>query len=244
MSLGELIRQQRAALGLTQARLAELVGKSPSTVRGWERDRSRPSNDASLSALAAVLGLSEEQVQRALWAPDGGIAEIGEPTPSLPETRPAPITESVGVELTTGYEPIVESDLAEEEIEVAEPGEVEPAEESVLSEPSSLEAEPPGFDEPPELETVVSDDLFHSPSPEPPARRFRFGELADGFRSAGVVSRRPRVPSYLDDPAEVRTYRMRMIMTAALIVFMIIVLLWAIGEARDAFGLIYDDPAP
>jgi len=56
------------------------------------------------------------------------------------------------------------------------------------------------------------------------------------------VSRKPRVASYLDDPAEVRTYRTRTIVTAVLLLLMIIVLSWAFTEAREALGSLFADP--
>jgi hypothetical protein len=60
--------------------------------------------------------------------------------------------------------------------------------------------------------------------------------------TAGAVARLPRVPSYLDNPEEVRTYRVRTVLTAALMILILIVLIWAFREAREAFGLIFDDP--
>ncbi|MFW2339675.1 MAG: helix-turn-helix domain-containing protein [Acidimicrobiia bacterium] len=232
MSLGDLIRQQRAALGLTQARLAELVGKSPSTVRSWERDRSRPADEASLSALAAVLGLSEDQVQLAMWTEAAPLQTADEPasTPSS-VAAPAPDPEPA---LDEGAS-ILESVSEPETLDAVET--VEPAETARATEVEPVELPTPVA--PPELETVVSEDIFSPPGRATSDRRFRLGDLADALRSTSAVSSRPRVPSYLDDPTEIRTYRLRTIMTAALLVFMIIVLLWAVGEARDAFSLIY-----
>lgn len=229
MSLGDLIRQQRAALGLTQARLAELVGKSPSTVRSWERDRSRPADEASLSALAAVLGLSEDQAQQAMWAEAAPpqTADMPASTPSSP-AAPAPDpqpTPAQGLRISESASEPATLEVAES-AETARATEVEPVE---LPTPVA----------PPELETVVSEDIFPPPSRATSDRRFQLGDLADVLRSTSAVSSRPRVPSYLDDPTEIRTYRLQTIMTAALLVFMIIVLFWAVGEARDAFSLIY-----
>jgi len=234
MSLGDLIRQQRAALGLTQARLAELVGKSPSTVRSWERDRSRPADEASLSALAAVLGLSEDQVQQAMWteAAPSQSADVPASTPSTPAApAPAPDPEAAPAEEPSTTESASEPETLDP-VEVAEPAETARA-----TEVKPVELPAPVAS--PESETVVSEEVFSPPSRATSDRRFRLGDLADVLRSTSAVSSRPRVPSYLDDPTEIRTYRVRTIMTAALLVFMIIVLFWAVGEARDAFSLIY-----
>jgi transcriptional regulator with XRE-family HTH domain len=55
-AFGSEIQTRRTAIGMSQARLAELVGRSTSTVRSWERGRTEPSPDA-LDALVAVLGM-------------------------------------------------------------------------------------------------------------------------------------------------------------------------------------------
>lgn len=59
VSFGDSIRRGREVAGLSQARVAELIGKSPSTVRSWELGRTSPSEATAVSALAAVLGLDE-----------------------------------------------------------------------------------------------------------------------------------------------------------------------------------------
>lgn len=65
-SLGRLIKKRRDTLGFSQARLGELVGRSASTIRNWERGKSTPANPSDAIALAAVLGLEEAEVlQRA-----------------------------------------------------------------------------------------------------------------------------------------------------------------------------------
>lgn len=61
-SLGHMIKRRRETLGFSQARLGELVGRSASTIRNWERDKSTPSVPSDAVALAAVLGLSENRV--------------------------------------------------------------------------------------------------------------------------------------------------------------------------------------
>jgi transcriptional regulator with XRE-family HTH domain len=58
-SFGRTVRYRRTKLGLSQAKLGELVGRSTATVRSWERDQTRPNDPKVLSALAAILGISE-----------------------------------------------------------------------------------------------------------------------------------------------------------------------------------------
>ena len=55
-----MIKSRRGELGLSQAKLGELVGRSASSVRSWERDKSYPSEHSIITALSAVLGIEEE----------------------------------------------------------------------------------------------------------------------------------------------------------------------------------------
>ena len=61
-SFGRTVRYRRTKLGLSQAKLGELVGRSTATIRSWERDKSRPSDPKVLAALAAILGVNEKQL--------------------------------------------------------------------------------------------------------------------------------------------------------------------------------------
>ncbi|HZD24053.1 MAG TPA: helix-turn-helix domain-containing protein [Acidimicrobiia bacterium] len=61
-SFGRTVRYRRTRLGLNQAKLGELVGRSAATVRSWERDESRPTDAKVLAALSAVLGINERQL--------------------------------------------------------------------------------------------------------------------------------------------------------------------------------------
>ena len=61
-SFGRTVRYRRTKLGMSQAKLADLVGRSTPTIRAWERDKSRPNDPKVLSALAAVLGLDERHL--------------------------------------------------------------------------------------------------------------------------------------------------------------------------------------
>ena len=61
-SFGRTVRFRRTKLGLSQAKLAELVGRSTATIRSWERDKTRPTDSKVLAALAAILGIDERQL--------------------------------------------------------------------------------------------------------------------------------------------------------------------------------------
>ena len=57
MSLGERIKEQRKSCGLSQEKLAELVGVSRQAVTKWETDQSAPSTE-KLFKLAEIFGTS------------------------------------------------------------------------------------------------------------------------------------------------------------------------------------------
>ncbi len=61
-SFGRTVRYRRTQLGLSQTELGGLVGRSPSTVRSWERDTSHPNDPHVLTALAAILGVDERSL--------------------------------------------------------------------------------------------------------------------------------------------------------------------------------------
>lgn len=232
LSLGDLMQRRRAALGLTQARLAELVGRSPSTIRSWERDRSVPAEPSAYAALSAVLGLTDEEIESAISggrsqtpAPDATDLEgslPGDPDPTGASIEPPPAGGSPELEADRGDRPADGRPLA------ARSGET-----GSTPAPSGS----PGGDrrDPPEAGPATpssrADETVRTEAapPEPAVSR--------------AVSRLPRVPSYLDDPAEVRTYRARTILTAVLLVLMLMVLVWAFGEAREALGSLFGDQA-
>ena len=59
MTLGELIRSTRKALGMTQVDLADMLGDTaPQTVSAWERDVSIPRRK-TMKALASLIGIPE-----------------------------------------------------------------------------------------------------------------------------------------------------------------------------------------
>ncbi|MGH8927915.1 MAG: helix-turn-helix domain-containing protein [Acidimicrobiia bacterium] len=62
VSFGDLVRRGREMAGLSQSRLAHLIGKSATTIRSWEHGRTNPGDARSVAALAAVLGLDESDL--------------------------------------------------------------------------------------------------------------------------------------------------------------------------------------
>lgn len=72
---GSLVRHRRAKLGMSQAGLADLVGRSASAVRSWERGSSTPTDGVIVRSLAAILGLDEGELLSAAGIPADDIAE-------------------------------------------------------------------------------------------------------------------------------------------------------------------------
>ena len=68
-TLGELIRNRRELLGLTQQQLADTVGVSQPAVNQWENDAARVSWD-NIGPLARALGVSAASLA-ALMVDDG-----------------------------------------------------------------------------------------------------------------------------------------------------------------------------
>lgn len=227
LSLGELIRHQRAALGLTQARLAELVGRSPSTVRGWERDRSVPADQSAIAALAAVLGLTEEEIRSAIIGPAADVEDSIQPIVehSPPPERPVETD-------ATEAPPAMDADRIEMSVDrkvSSDPVTGTTPDSSPSDAPSQSESPKPWSPKPVPAVAVADETvLVEAPSAV--------------SQVSGVVSHKPRVPTYLDDPAELRTYRTRTIVTAVLLILMVIVLSWAFTEAREALGSLFADP--
>ncbi len=62
---GGTIKASRERLGLSQSRVAELVGRTQATVRSWEHGRTAPTDAGTIKSLAAILALDEEDMFRA-----------------------------------------------------------------------------------------------------------------------------------------------------------------------------------
>lgn len=75
---GSLVRHRRVELGISQAGLADLVGRSASAVRSWERGSSTPTDETVVGSLAAILGLDEGALRTAVGMPADVIAEEAE----------------------------------------------------------------------------------------------------------------------------------------------------------------------
>lgn len=61
MSVGENIRQKRAAMELSQQALAEKIGSTAKTIARWESDENYPGGDAIIN-MAHVFGCSTDEI--------------------------------------------------------------------------------------------------------------------------------------------------------------------------------------
>jgi transcriptional regulator with XRE-family HTH domain len=213
-SFGELIRERREAAGLSQAGLGKLVGRSASAVRNWERGQSLPSEPQVTSALATALGISNVELSRFL-EPN----RLPTPEPEEPESfneSPDWLESLLGpLERELAPPPAPVAALPETTREsVVEP----PAPAASPASPARAEApptnRPTSLKKPPARQPPVRPPLSH-PAPAPS-------------------------PSYVEDPEQLAFYRYRALVTASVLLMLLLVLLWAVGELRQAVRAVLD----
>ena len=236
-----LVRRNRERLGLTASRVAELIGRSPGTVRAWEKGTTRPTEDSVVSALAAVLGIDES----VLFAAAGLEPPVLESSPSM---RQALSTLAPKRERS-------EPDLVR-----AEPGEPAPLSDLGASGPavglprSGPDREPRSpaatLDEQEQEEYDLAEPATttagHARSRTGPgfADRLRAATVRSAPRRTGAPSTLPPVPvapSYMEDPNERWSYRLRAIYTAVGVVLLLIVLGWAGSNLLDSVGELWTE---
>lgn len=208
---------------MSQAQLAELVGRSPSAVRSWERDLAVPTDEAVLNALSAVLGIDRGSI----YAEAGGDVPELESSPTVEQAlaslsgsaqveKPKPDS-TVGVieQPVEAAEPVIELDLVGSGTE-AEGRHGEPA----------VSAEPL---------LSVSESKRAAMHSRTPSTNPAFVEPADPFVVTAAIP--PVVePSYMEDSGQRQLYRVRNLATIVLLVALVVTLLWALGSTVDAFG--------
>ncbi len=225
-----MIRDAREDLGLSPTRLADLVGRSPSMVRAWERGQATPDETTVLSSLAAVLGLEERAVFQA--------AGIAPPGPRTARTLEQTLSEIAPSALGTPSRTAAPDRLGPvERTEIQR----EPARAQNGDAQHPVEAGKPGG---------RGDHRLPSRSGAVLARVTRWGDVA---RHA-VSRRRPRssvaqplpVPapaagrSYVEVPEQRLLYRMRSVFLAVGLALLLIVFIWAAREFFDAIGASLD----
>jgi transcriptional regulator with XRE-family HTH domain len=211
MSFGRSIRYRRTKLGLSQTRLGELVGRSSAAIRSWERDASIPTDPSVLQALSAVLGIDRE----VLFDKAG-----------------------VGV-------PVVETSPTVEEVL----GSLTPVEEKKLEEvPSHLdfetedEAVVPARHQTPATPVAVSVAAQPAPTPAPGSGRRVALSPPTEPRYTYTTPAPPVVePTYMEDQSQRQLYRVRHLATLVLVVALIVLFVWALGNSIEALSSWWDD---
>jgi transcriptional regulator with XRE-family HTH domain len=234
-SFGRTVRYRRTKLGISQARLGQLVGRSPATIRSWESDKSVPNDADVVSTLAAVIGVDERMlfdkagieqpiavetsptIEEALatLAPEivpmgepEGVAEGSEGDPAHIEASTASLFDTLPDERVDELEQLLE----EYEGDAATPdGEVE-AGHAVVVGPSPVSS----------VSALVETATAHTretPTSPPPASMILVTEA-----------------SYMEDPVEKRFYQVRTLATVAGIVALGIAFLWAVSRGLGAFS--------
>jgi transcriptional regulator with XRE-family HTH domain len=267
---GALVRHRRVVLGMSQAGLADLVGRSASAVRSWERGSSTPTDDGVVRSLAAVLGLDESELRTAVGLPADGVAEESEEIggrglvafsaeaaledhtaePAAGEISWDAVAETVRGEV----KPRSPAGLREAEVPGFDDSQDEhPAAKTAGAEP---EVSPPGAEievggDEPVVADKEPDRVAAESRPIPILATSRARPETTGAILTPAASRTTVMPvaepaappvadSYLDDPDQMMTYWIRAALTVAFALFLVIVLFWALGNLGDSIGEVWD----
>lgn len=217
-SFGRTVRYRRTKLGMSQAKLADLVGRTATTIRAWERDKTRPNDPKVLSALAAVLGVDERHL-----FDKAGV----EP----PETETSPTVEQALA--TLAFEDVVDASGGDTGTDQGHQPQPE-SEEEPESEP---EHEPAGV--------ASSEEQEHRPSTERDFEVVGTSRQPAYTAPPDPLKRGPVTPttadlSYMEDGSQRQLYRVRHLATLVAFVALVIAFLWALGEGLGALGEWWD----
>lgn len=206
---------------MSQSQLAELVGRSISTIRSWERDKSRPNDPQVLSALAAILGIDERQL---FEKADVDLPEVVETGATLEQTFATLSIEEVPV----GDEAVASGTDPE-----PAPG---PAVVSVERFRLDLVEVGDRFEDDGSREVVQVREKILVGAVDGPA----FLAPPDPYVQTPLT---PTVAdlSYVEDDSQRQLYRVRNLATLVAVVALIVTFIWALGEGIGALGDWWDD---
>lgn len=215
---GSLIAEHRERLGLSTSRLAELIGRAPSSIRAWEKGRSTPNDAVVVTSLAAVLGIDEVELFRAAGLP-------------APEHRPHASLE----ETLSSIAP--SADTRQVDVEAMPDQPTAGARHARSSAESKLDGKDTVFDKfRSALEVVRSDAGAGGSEPDQPGAR-----PAPPAAVPVPNGRKPtKALSYMEDVEQRWSYRMRAILTVAGVGLLVVVLGWASSELFSALGDVWD----
>ncbi len=228
---GGLIRDAREKLGMSPHRVAELIGRASGTVKAWERGRTIPNDPFVVSSLAAVLAINEDTLFRAanLNPPDRQQPltieqELATIAPSRPTVAASPTP--------TSERPAIVADVPEPSSRLEDTSEQD---EPVPFGTSAADFFQKGVDAIAEVGAPLLEKL-RSPRDRTPSKK------PVSVKRAPAPVAPPVVPtgSYMDDPDERWSYRLRALWTAAGVGALGVLLLWAGSRALEAFGEAWD----
>lgn len=221
-SFGRTVRYRRNKLGLSQTKLAELVGRSPNTIRSWERDKSVPNDTKVLTALSAILGVDERTL----------FEKVGQ---SVPEEEASPTIEQALA--TLDPELVDGTTFGGEKGEAANFGEVD-AEVATAVQDEDTEA---GAEDEARLSIDIRE--VQEPAPESTLQPQSTASFAAPPTSYVVKPASPPAhePSYMEDSSQRQLYRVRNLATIVVLVALVVALIWAIGESFGALSDWWDE---
>ena len=201
-TFGRTIRSRRTKLGLSQAKLGELVGKSASTIRSWEKDKRHPTDGGVITALAAILGADERQ----LFERAGQAVPDQEDSPTIEQAlatlSPAPLFDSPEVveerPSTLEAEPDVEDGpTIEQALATLSPALLSDSPE-VVEEPVSVDDTEPDIEKSPTVERALA-----TPAPDPQADLSESVETLPSFEEVDAVGEPGEDTFRVEDNSEI-----------------------------------------
>ena len=231
-AFASLVRRGRETSGLSYQRIAELVGRSPATIRDWERGKTTPRDPEVVLAVAAVLDIPEDELLQSAGLSRPAV----EPVASYSDLAPHPDEEAAEMDETSAavgepsISPPTDEPEGEEPIDVDIPLWVQSIHEDV-SRAETTDTEAPEDDEG-QAETTDTEaplpDEGQAEGPqvqqlEPPTHRTAIPPQLAPRPPAPV----PSELSYLEDDRELTTYRLRAVITVVVGVVLVVILEWA-----------------
>lgn len=226
-----MIRRGRERLGLTQARVAELIGRSPATVRSWEKGSALPAEASVVTSLAAVLDLDEAT----LFGAAGLQPPVAERSLTLEESLAliAPASREETASPLPDIGKIWQEPQPAAPAPAYQPPAPAPALEAALAGPAVVEPVPASVAAvPAATASVPVRDRRRRPAAAPTA------PMAAPPRVIPPPSQPVR--SYLEDSEQRLSYQLRGVYTLVGLAVLLAVLVWAAANALDALSQTWD----
>ena len=246
-SFGRTVRYRRTKIGLSQAQLGELVGRSASSIRSWERDVSTPTDPSVITALSAILDIDVRALFDKAGVPQPEEEAHTTVEQELASLAPLPLEEPI--EEVVEADPVVvpsEPEIGADEVEPVPDADFEL--EAEVHEHLDERPEPTPEPEPERAREPMPEHESFSPRPEPVG----VAEMKPTSEPAAFVTPpEPYVitapipplvePSYMEDAGQRQLYRVRNLATVVLVVALVIVLLWSLSNTVEAVGDWWDE---